>query len=584
MKPLSSGQTTRVVLAATGLVQGFVYFLAHEFWPDGPAGRALLAAAIFFVTVAAATVFLAWTGSDTKRLAALGLGIPAVFGLVTFWVWQQIPVGEALYQGDDARAPTWIMGTALAVYVLLPFIQIYQRSGRPAFPYPDLFRHSWNNFFIVAIGAFLAGAFWLVILLWYELFKLIDITFFEDVFTSAPFVSMSLTTVFGYGVSLGRESERVTNTLRGITLAIFRTLMPLLALIALLFLASLPFTGLQPLWDTGHASAVLLSLIALTILFFNAVFQDGETAPLYTRWVRHGIEAALVAMPIYAAITFYAIGLRIGQYGLTPERFYAELFAVVGALYAVGYATVVFGRRGTWMGNARRVNIWMVWIVTALAVLVHTPVLDPLRWSARNQFGRLARGDVDASAFDYGFLRFRLGHAGAERLAALEGLSDHPDAEIITDRARVAREVESYRELRRRPTVLLSAADVEFIRTVESPPADLLPFVGTDLTRRQTDACLENQDCVIFALDLDADPGVEYVMVLSGETSYSLLAYDRGSAGTWERIGSLGPVGRDADLPDRATLLDTLSVSGARAVDVPYRDMMIGNLRFRLRR
>ena len=583
MKTLTAVQTTRIVLAGTGLVQGFVYFLAHEFWPDDPNTKAVVVAAIFFATVAAVTIQLAWTGNTIKRLAVLATAIPLAFALVAFWVWQQIPAAEASYGGDDARAGTWIAATALAVYVLLPFVQIYQRSGRPTFPYTELFRRSWNNIFIVAIGAFLTGAFWLIILLWSELFKLIDVSFFEDVFTSAPFVSMSLTTVFGYGVAFGRESERITNTLRGITLAVVRTLMPLLAIILLLFLVSLPFTGLQPLWDTGHASAVLLSLIALTILLFNGVFQDGEGAPPYARWVRHGVEAALVLLPIYAAITFYAVALRIGQYGLTPERFYGELLAAVGALCAVGYAVAVFRRRNGWMVTARGVNLWMAWIVVVLAFLIHTPVLDPLRWSARNQMGRLARGEVDAREFDYGFLRFRLGHAGYDRLAALETLSDHSEAQTIQDRIRLTRDAQSYRELQRQPTRVLTAADLEFLDPPETAPDDLLQFVATDLTRRQTDDCVENHDCVMFPVGLDTDAPDEYVLILSGDSLYDLLAYDRNAEGAWQRIGQLRPVGTDGTLPGRQELLDLLRTSSAEAVEVPYRDLKIGEIRLRLR-
>jgi hypothetical protein len=208
---LSDNQTTRAVLAAVGLVQGFVYFLAYEFWPDDPSAAAFAVAPVFFVSVAVLIIDLSWTGSDVKRLAALTAVPTTVFTILAFWVWRQIPGSEAPYRFDDSRIPSLIFGAAMAIYVLLPFLQTYQKSGRREYPYDSLFRHSWNNLYIVGIALLLTGAFWSIIFLWYELFKLIDVTFFEDVFTSAPFVSISLTTVFGYGMALGRESERVTS-------------------------------------------------------------------------------------------------------------------------------------------------------------------------------------------------------------------------------------------------------------------------------------------------------------------------------------------------------------------------------------
>jgi hypothetical protein len=581
---LSDNQTTRAVLAAVGLVQGFVYFLAYEFWPDDPSAAAFAVAPVFFVSVAVLIIDLSWTGSDVKRLAALTAVPTTVFTILAFWVWRQIPGSEAPYRFDDSRIPSLIFGAAMAIYVLLPFLQTYQKSGRREYPYDSLFRHSWNNLYIVGIALLLTGAFWSIIFLWYELFKLIDVTFFEDVFTSAPFVSISLTTVFGYGMALGRESERVTSTLRGFSLAVLRTLMPLLALIALLFLVSLPFTGLQPLWDTGHASAVLLSLIGFTILFLNGVYQDGTGEPPYDRPVRLGVEAALIGMPIYSAITFFALGLRIGQYGLTPPRFYGVVLTVGVALYSIGYATAVVRRSGAWMGLIRPVNMWMVWVIVATVIVVHTPLLDPFTLSANDQFRRLADEEIDASEFDYGFLRFQLGQAGWQKLNELEQLSDHPQAAMIRERVAAARAADSYRELRVRPTVLLSDDDITILEPTTSLPDSLLDLIASDLSRDQTNTCIENKDCVIFGAPLDRDPEYEYFLVLSGDSRFRILAYDRTADGDWERIGELQRAGPEDSLTARAAFLDSLRVLGTTPIDTPYQDLMVGEMRLQLRR
>ncbi len=582
-RPLSASQTTRLVLVSAGLVQGLVYFLAHELWPEDPVTKALLVAPVFFVSVAAVIVHLAWTGRDITRLATLAAVIPASFAILGFLVWSQVPAEDAPYQLDESRIPMSIAATALAVYVLLPFVQIYQKSGQRVYRYAELFHHSWTNLYILAIAGAVTWAFWLIIILWFQLFKLIDITLFEDVFTHAAFVSMGLAAVFGYGVALGRESERVTSTLRSLTLVVLRTLMPLLALIALLFLVSLPFTGLQPLWDTGHASAVLLSLIGLTILLCNGVYQDGTGSLPYDRWVRHGVEAALLGLPIYAGITFYALALRIGQYGLSPIRFYAVVLTTLAALYAIGYAAAVLKGRGQWMQLLQRVNLAAAWVLVATAIAVHTPLLDPIAWSARNQLTRLVEGRVAAQQFDYGFLRFRLGRTGWESLAELEQLSEHPEIAAIRAEVAAAREAESYRDLATRPTVLLTEENLEFIAPAEPYPQDLVSFIATDITRNQADGCIEARDCVVFAVALDGDSDDEYVVVLSGDTDYAILAYDRNEDGNWQRLGRLMRSGPARELPDRAVFLDSLRLVGFTPVEVPYRDLEIGEITLRLR-
>jgi hypothetical protein len=569
--PLSPNHKTRLVLAGTGLVQGFVYFLASEFWPEDPTAMAITVAPVFFVSVAAVIVHLSWTGSAISRLATIASLVSAVFAILAFWVWRQIPADGAPYMLHDARSATLIMGTAMAVYILSPFIQIYQQSGRRNYPYVELFQHSWNNFYILGIGGLLVGTFWAIINLWFELFKLIDVTFFEDVFTHAAFVSMALTTVFGYGVALGREREKITNTLRGITLAVFRTLMPLLALIALLFLVSLPFTGLQPLWDTGHASAVLLSLVGLTLLFFNGVYQDGTGDPPYDRRVRFGVTAAIVGLPLLVGIALYALSLRIAQYGLTPSRFYGVLFTLVAALYAIGYAIAVFRRGGTWMGTVQQVNMGMSWVVVFVVIVAHSPLLDPISLSANSQFRRLSQQVVDAPEFDYGFMRFRLGRAGYDKLAEFEQLSDHPQADLIRERIDATRAAESYREILEQPTVLLTADDIS-----QFDPQQVLPG------GLQTRDCKEESNCLLAPVMLDADEDAEYLFILSGLDDYEILAYDRTGESEWERIGAMRRIGQDLELPNRPALLDTLSLQGATPAEIPWRDLEIGGIRLRL--
>jgi len=96
--------------------------------------------------------------------------------------------------------------------------------------------------------------FQLLIQLWTVLFTLIGVSLFADIFRTVPFSTLSYATVFGYGLAIGKENAHITNALRYITLAVFSVLMPLLAVIALLFLFTLPLTGLQSLWATKYAS------------------------------------------------------------------------------------------------------------------------------------------------------------------------------------------------------------------------------------------------------------------------------------------------------------------------------------------
>ncbi|MGD6002089.1 DUF4153 domain-containing protein, partial [Xanthomonas citri pv. citri] len=139
------------------------------------------------------------------------------------------------------------------------------------------------------------------------------------------FAHLATGIMIGLGVMIGRTQQRPVQIARQILFAIFKGLLPLVALIALIFVASLPFTGLDALWKTRSATLILMCLIATVVLFVNAVYQDGEAPPPYPRWLRAVVNAALLTLPLYAALGLYALSLRIGQYGWTGERFWAAL-------------------------------------------------------------------------------------------------------------------------------------------------------------------------------------------------------------------------------------------------------------------
>ena len=201
---LPAKQADRLTLAAIGFLQGLTYWLAYRFWPSEPTARACVVALLYFVTVSGLIVQLSWTGRDRSRIAVASAGIAVLFAAVALWVWWQIPDKNAPFKGDDFRAWTWMTGATIALYILLHYVQIFQRSGRASFPYTELFHHSWNNFFIGLIAELFAGVFRTLIQLWAALFTLIGVSLFADIFRTAPFTSMSIATVFGYGLAIGK--------------------------------------------------------------------------------------------------------------------------------------------------------------------------------------------------------------------------------------------------------------------------------------------------------------------------------------------------------------------------------------------
>jgi hypothetical protein len=565
----------RLVCAGIGLAQGVVFWLAYAYWPQDPAGRGLWMAAVFLTAAAGLTAHFAWSGRDHARLAAVALALGVPFACVAYWVFAQIPVDDAPYYGDDLRAGTWSQTASMCLYVLLPFAQIFQRTGTLRFPYRDLFFHAWTNAFVGAMGLVYAGVFLLLLLLWGRLFALIGIDFFAEIFDSPLWNYLSLPAVFAYGLAMGRENTRFPDAGRAAALAVFRFLLPLLAGILLLFLASLTVTGLQPLWATRRATALLLTLAGFVVLFLNAVFEDGEREPPYALPVRRGVEAAVLALPAIAALAAYAIWLRIAPYGLTPDRVLASVSCAVTAAFALAYATAVLWPSDRWLGALRPANVVLSLGVVALGFALHTPLLDPLRLSARSQVERLLAGRVDAASFDFAALRFHLGHAGHEALARLEAAKEHPEHAKIVAAIETARGLRAY-EVQAAPPRRLGAENLLALAPLTAVPEGLAAFLDETSDTSGRDWCFESP-CTLFALDLDGDGAPEHCLVAAKEGTERwnpTRCFARDAAG-WRKLGAL--LGESGSIDVRE-----LRTHGAEPTPSRYRAVRVGEHVFHL--
>ena len=388
------------------------------------------------------------------------------------------------------------------------------------------------------MAALFAGVLWALLGLWGSLFKLVGISFFADVFGSRPFAFVATFSAFGYGLAIGRSSEGVIATLRRITLLIARVLLPLIALVAILFALALPFTGLAPLWETGSTTPLLLSLLAFVAVLLNAVFEDGERPVPYSAPVRWGIEAAVVLMPVFGAIAGHGTWQRVRQHGLTPDRVYALVFVAIALVYAVGYAAAVARRRSGWLVGLRPVNVAAALLVAAVAILLQLPVLDPMRLSAEQQVRRLLRSEVSAKDFDFAALHFRLGHYGEEALARLEQ-TDLADSDTIREAVTELRRFDSEWEWKKDrarshdPEYRVVPADV-------AVPEDLSRAIRFSLVG-QDEACETASNCVLIGADLDADGALEFCLLTTASHTSACFAPDARSV--WRKIGILGFTG-----------------------------------------
>ena len=547
---------------ATGLAQGLLLyglFKAGEakVWP---ATQRELYAALWMVMLFVPFVVLAGVSALRFRTLAIwkAAAVVVVAGLAAYGVWS----GDPNARGVDALKPQAFLAIAVLIFIGHHLVQPADMERRRIARYPTYFDVTWKHGVQGALSVGFTGAFWLLLFLAAALFKLIGVDAIEKLIRNEAFAFPATAVMFAAAVQLTDVRASLVRGVRTVALALLSWLLPLMALIAAAFLLTLPFTGLEPLWKTKSATAILLTADAFLILLTNAAYQDGtEKTAVVLKWAARLAGVLLVPITVLAA---YGLSLRIGQYGLSPDRIVAAACVLVAAGYAVGY-TLAAVRPGAWMKALEATNIAMAFVVIAVLLALFTPVADPRRLSVQDQVGRLRGGKVTADAFDYVALRFDGGRFGRQ---ALDALRRDPDSVV---RSKAAATIKlAFRPYR---TTLVAGPD-NLKKIKVYPKGQALPksFVRQTWNLENEPTCLQGYlECRAVLIDTDAD-GVAEVL-LSASNTFDVFKVD--AAGVWAKTAETRMFCGDLD-------------KGLEAGDVhvapspPAQDLVIGGKRMRI--
>ncbi|HCV96294.1 MAG TPA: DUF4153 domain-containing protein [Stenotrophomonas sp.] len=556
---------TRSAIVVIALLQGLMLYAVQEAgdsWPFNDfCNRVRWYTWVLSVPTAVALTLVELR--DRRLWLHAALASVLVLGLASWIGWNFSGQPDGPHQGSLLMPFSISMG--IAVFVSLPWWQFRLQEGHWRASYAALFERAWQNGLTLALALAFTGLTWLLLWLWAALFELLDIHFFGELFREDAFIALATGTLFGFGVLIGRTQHRAIQMIRLVVFAVGRGLLPLLAFIAVIFVLSLPFTGLEPLWRTRSATHLLLTLALLLVVFVNAVYQHDSAQPPYPVWLRRLAEAGLLALPVYAGLALYAMGLRIGQYGWTLERFWGLLVALLVAGYALGYALAVLRPRGYWLQRIEPANRWMCWLVLAAAVLANSPLVDPIRISVNSQVARIQAGAPEIQLKDAEALRFSMGRRGVSALQALQhdpAFSGNARAGSIIATALARRSRYGWDEADEKKLAITDPVVMQQhikLATGAAPP-DPDWWTAVLARRVSTDHCLRlNTDCVALRRDLDAD-GVDEMLLctLRSYGARTCRVHVR-EAGSWADAGDISfpvPGGNAAAARANAALLE----------------------------
>ncbi|MEJ6790965.1 DUF4153 domain-containing protein [Brevundimonas sp. BR2-1] len=433
-------------------------------------------------------------------------------------------------QGPPFLSPPLILFSAAALFIAHHLVAPADMERRRIASYPAYFDTATKAAVQLALSIGFTGAFWILLYLGAALFRIINLEFLENLLREAWFAIPVTFLVFATAVHLTDVRDGLIRGVRTLALMLLSWLLLVITVLVAGFLAALPFTGLGGLWETGSGVSLVLAAAAALIILINAAYQDGQPDNRPPAVLRAAVRVAAVLITPLIVIAAWGLALRIGQYGLTPDRIIAAACALVGASFAAGYgwaALSPFWRKGDWMRPLERTTIWTAVLTVAVILALFSPLLDPARLSVADQVARLERGAVTPDKFDYRFLRFESGKAGQAALARLTQ-SDNADIAARATTAKVVRNRYDFEgtpdgpRSRTEPT----AAD---IRIHANPAGAALPATFTQQFGRLSEilsGCRDGSVCEARMHDLDRDGALEVLVAAESSVSVFKLEAD----------------------------------------------------------
>jgi hypothetical protein len=400
---------------AIGASFGLLIALLAKF--DGPSNltqwRGTLAGTLMLVA------FVLWAGAGAMRRISLLIwtGIASAFVFYILW--------EAFDGNTNGRSLAFEQ--TLLIFPLLfiahELVSSGDQAGKPIASFETYFDEAWKRGVQLALAILFTLLFWGILWLGAALLGFIGFDWLKELLRNEYFSSPITGLAFGAAVHLGDVQTKLLSNVRNLILGVLSWLLPVITLIGAIFAASLLVSGLAPLWATKAATATLLSGGIGFVLLMNAAYQQGDVERPVSIVLKWCARLAAILLLIFAVLAAWSLGLRINQYGLSPDRVFAGLGVIIALAYGIGYAVAVFVP-GRWMRAIEGLNIYLAIFKCVLFVAVLTPIASPDRFSVGDQVARLNSGKVSVADFDWWLLKDDTGKYGKKALTALSTSSN----------------------------------------------------------------------------------------------------------------------------------------------------------------
>lgn len=577
LKPhTDSGSIPQARLVLIALLQGFALLLLHqsiefEFWPFAQPQWLF---AFYSIAISIPTMLMLSLSDKTTSIYRWISAYAVIVFILGYYIGSQVtPLAHIQF---ETLLFAFVITMTIATFKSLMYIQSFA-SGEPLM-YSQLFLFSWRNLLTLCLSLLFTVLTWGMLMLWGALFKAIKIDFFYDLFTERWFFYPILTLANGFGIIIFRSQSNIIDTITRIQQALIKFLLIIIVFVSIIFLLSLPFTGLSPLWEAG-GSTLILWMQALMLFFINAVYQADPNSRPYKRWIHRLIYIGIALLPIYSMISFYGLSLRVEQHGWSVSRCWAFMLWSIFAAFSFAYLFSILKLRDKWLHQLSWVNVRLGLIVFALMLLVNSPALDFRKITVASQMQRLETGLVSLADFDYSYLRRSLAKPGYDALQTLKTKIEESNPEIALKISSLYNDKNDTSNTEAKKAFL----DALNGRTPDTPTSltdEMYNVITKNSWRTQN-----NLSYQLLQINLNEDVSAEYILVEERTTDIVITVFYKESE-EWShrnlnniQTESLNKKAREAQ---KKELMQALKTKDYIAVKPAWKNLKIGDQEFHI--
>lgn len=516
----SSDEQIRILFTFIGLATGILGYCYYEYVHslDVMKGAWMIhTVPPFFLATFANFFFMTYDREHAKPSTAISFGLSTVLSLLLYLkiVLLTKTLGAERYDRPEETLIPLFSLFWIITQIALPLAISAMMQGPRHPSYELLHRKAWNLPFMSGSACLLVGCMWLALLLWALMFKMFRVDLFLDLFGKEWFYIPFSAAVYGLGIAIAREKEQTIAQARDLVINLARTILPVIGLL-LTFMTPmflLVVLGIALTDADGRLIAgvwACLALLTAGIFKVNTAIGYNEETATHSRVLRLAAKATVIGMAGLILLPWSYFLSVVGQYGLTPPRLLGLVVVTLLSVYAITYAKLLarhrFNTEG-WMESMRRNNIWIAYVVLAVALWLASPFGNVNAIAAAQQVDRLRSGKVSASAFDYEALQYKFGIEGKQALKALKEDTSLPDHKAIKDNIELTISTLPYESGKNRYLPIKTTVWPKG----ETVPADLLK--AQDYTFSECRG--EKSACVVVKADLidNNAGGPEYILL-----------------------------------------------------------------------